>query len=155
MISNLPDSEMTLIDKLLSDQQQLHTPVVQISEKIDAGEIRTNTYKHLIPLSKPGAGQQYAFQVELDKCTSCKACVAACHSLNGLEEKEAWRDVGLLHGGEEAPGWQQTVTTACHHCLEPQCMHGCPVNAYEKDDETGIVRHLDDQCIGCEYLCHH
>ena len=23
--------------------------------------------------------------------------------------------------------------------------------AYEKDRETGIVRHLDDQCIGCKY----
>ena len=30
-------------------------------------------------------------------------------------------------------------------------MHGCPVGAYEKDALTGIVRHLDDQCIGCRY----
>ena len=25
------------------------------------------------------------------------------------------------------------------------------MGAYEKDDNTGIVRHLDDQCIGCSY----
>jgi len=30
-------------------------------------------------------------------------------------------------------------------------MKGCPVSAYTKDEETGIVRHLDDQCIGCKY----
>jgi DMSO reductase anchor subunit/ferredoxin len=30
-------------------------------------------------------------------------------------------------------------------------MNGCPVLAYEKDPVTGIVRHLDDQCIGCQY----
>jgi DMSO reductase anchor subunit/ferredoxin len=30
-------------------------------------------------------------------------------------------------------------------------MNGCPVNAFEKDPVTGIVRHLDDQCIGCQY----
>jgi formate dehydrogenase iron-sulfur subunit len=45
----------------------------------------------------------------------------------------------------------QHVTTACHHCVEPACLHGCPVKAYEKDPHTGIVRHLDDQCIGCQY----
>ena len=43
------------------------------------------------------------------------------------------------------------MTTACHHCLEPACLEGCPVKAYEKDPVTGIVKHLDDQCIGCQY----
>jgi Fe-S-cluster-containing dehydrogenase component/DMSO reductase anchor subunit len=46
---------------------------------------------------------------------------------------------------------KQSVTTACHHCLDPACMNGCPVGAYEKDPLTGIVSHLDDQCIGCQY----
>ncbi len=45
----------------------------------------------------------------------------------------------------------QHVTAACHHCLEPACMIACPVNAYEKDPVTGIVKHLDDQCFGCQY----
>jgi Fe-S-cluster-containing dehydrogenase component/DMSO reductase anchor subunit len=56
-----------------------------------------------------------------------------------------------LHGGTPLEPVQQTVTTACHHCLEPACMKGCPVGAYEKDPVTGIVKHLDDQCIGCQY----
>ena len=30
-------------------------------------------------------------------------------------------------------------------------MIACPVNAYEKDPVTGIVKHLDDQCFGCQY----
>jgi DMSO reductase anchor subunit/ferredoxin len=30
-------------------------------------------------------------------------------------------------------------------------MKGCPVGAYEKDPVTGIVKHLDDQCFGCQY----
>src|SRR5688500_236698 len=99
----------------------------------------------------PVTGQQYAFEVDLDRCSGCKACVAACHSLNGLDENEVFRTVGLLHGGTPNAPVQQTVTTACHHCLEPACMHGCPVQAYEKDPVTGIVKHLDDQCIGCQY----
>ncbi|MBW3547816.1 MAG: hypothetical protein KY452_06750, partial [Actinobacteria bacterium] len=36
-------------------------------------------------------------------------------------------------------------------CAEPGCLDGCPVDAYEKDPVTGVVRHLDDQCIGCSY----
>jgi Fe-S-cluster-containing dehydrogenase component/DMSO reductase anchor subunit len=75
----------------------------------------------------------------------------ACHTLNGLDENETWRDVGLLIGGSRAAPVMQHVTAACHHCLEPACMIACPVNAYEKDPITGIVKHLDDQCFGCQY----
>ena len=108
-------------------------------------------YRDLLPATPPAEGQQYAFQVDLDACTGCKACVTACHNLNGLDDAEAWRSVGLLHGGTALEPVQQTVTTACHHCLDPACMNGCPVGAYEKDPVTGIVKHLDDQCIGCQY----
>jgi Fe-S-cluster-containing dehydrogenase component len=112
---------------------------------------RERYYKSLLPATEPKPGQQYAFSVDLDKCTGCKACVSACHSLNGLDENELWRTTGLLHGGTaEAPA-QQTVTTSCHHCVEPACMLGCPTGAYEKDPKTGIVKHLDDQCFGCQY----
>lgn len=143
--------ERTLIDDLLDDQQRLYTPVADFSEKHDREPDLAGHYRNLIPLSKPGVGEQYAFEVALDKCTSCKACVTACHSQNGLDEDESWRDVGLLLGGESEPGWQQTITTACHHCADPECLNGCPVQAYEKSSDTGIVRHLDDQCIGCSY----
>lgn len=141
----------TLIDDLLAEQQALLTPVARFAEEHDREPDLAGHYRSLIPLTAPGAGEQYAFEVSLDRCTSCKACVAACHSLNGLDDDEAWRDVGLLTGGAEEPAWQQTVTTACHHCADPGCLTGCPVGAYEKDASTGIVKHLDDQCIGCSY----
>ncbi len=139
---------------LLKEQGTLQTPVGVFSAKHAAAAAepeQAQFYKQLIPLSKPGAGEQYAFKVDLDKCTGCKACVSACHSLNGLDEDETWRDVGTIHGGLAGASYTQTVTTACHHCADPGCLNGCPVLAYEKDPETGIVRHLDDQCIGCQY----
>lgn len=131
----------------------LRTPVALFAE---AHESQSAAYMataraQLIPLSAPHPGEQYAFEVNLDACTGCKACVAACHSLNGLDETEAWRDVGLIVGSEASAPYQQTITSACHHCADPGCMNGCPVLAYEKDPVTGIVRHLDDQCIGCQY----
>lgn len=108
-----------------------------------------NLYRELLPATPPGPGEQYSFEVDLDKCSSCKACVTACHSLNGLDDGESWRTVGTLLGGPSAG--QATVTTSCHHCLEPGCASGCPTLAYEKDALTGIVKHLDDQCMGCQY----
>jgi len=108
------------------------------------------TYTSLLPAKTPGPGQQYAFEVDLDRCSGCKACVAACHAMNGLDEGEVWREVGLLVSGPGLPVLQH-VTAACHHCLDPACLNACPVDAYEKDPVTGIVKHLDDQCFGCQY----
>lgn len=142
--------EQTPLDAYLAEQQRL-TAVDRFSQCYDAQLLDSGTYRELIPLERPKPGQQYAFEVDLDACTGCKSCVSACHSLNGLDESESWRQVGLLYGGTADLPLSQAVTMACHHCVEPACMHGCPVNAYEKDPVTGIVRHLDDQCIGCGY----
>ncbi len=114
-------------------------------------QIGGSAYRDLVPFAAPRPGEQYAFEVDLDACTGCKSCVTACHTMNGLDDGESWRKVGLLHGGDERAPWQQTVTAACHHCVDPACLAGCPVDAYEKDPITGIVSHLDDQCIGCRY----
>ena len=145
-----------MLDSLLETgppDQRSATAVDEFSRRHETGELgqATQLYRDLIPLSLPGESQQYAFEVDLDACSGCKACVAACHSLNGLEDAETWRSVGQLVGGSQSLPIIQHVTTACHHCLEPACLSGCPAKAYEKDPVTGIVRHLDDQCIGCQY----
>ena len=173
-----PNDERTLIDQLLDEQRNL-SAAVRFARQHEAHEIpaQAKYYRDLIPLTLPKKGQQYAFEVDLDKCSGCKACVTACHSLNGLDENETWRGVGLLISSahEKVGRWesgkasnatspspahfptfspasyQQHVTTACHHCVDPACLNGCPVLAYEKDSVTGIVHHLDDQCIGCSY----
>ncbi len=153
-IIDLPDvrrEEPGLLLQLLADQQSL-SAVEEFSRVHDSHlPDQAGYYSKLLPASSPEPGQQYAFEVDLDRCSGCKACVTACHSLNGLDEGETWRDVGLLIGGSAAHPVMQHVTTACHHCLEPACMIACPVDAYEKNPVTGIVKHLDDQCFGCQY----
>lgn len=141
-----------LIDRLIDSQQQL-TAVERFSQRYQT--VTTPSlepqYRDLIPLDSPSEDEQYAFEVDLDACSGCKSCVAACHNLNGLDDGELWRSVGMLVGGTDVNPALQHVTVACHHCLEPACLAGCPVNAYDKDPTTGIVSHLDDQCIGCKY----
>jgi formate dehydrogenase iron-sulfur subunit len=147
-------SVKTLIDELLAEQRSL-TAVEKFSRLHESNGVpaQEKFYRDLIPLAAPMPGEQYAFEVNLDQCSGCKACVSACHSLNGLDENETWRGVGMLiSDSSPAPtAFQQHVTSACHHCVEPACAEGCPVLAYDKDPLTGIVRHLDDQCIGCQY----
>jgi Fe-S-cluster-containing dehydrogenase component/DMSO reductase anchor subunit len=139
------------VAQLLAEQRTL-TAVERFAKRHDEGAVAAgDRYRDLLPLEHPKAGEQYAFEVDLDACTGCKACVSACHTLNGLDETELWRTVGLLHGGTASAPALQTVTTSCHHCLEPACLLGCPTLAYEKDPATGIVKHLDDQCFGCAY----
>jgi formate dehydrogenase iron-sulfur subunit len=153
-------SESNFILQLLEEQQSLsavdefskwHEVESHGTEYSASSTAPAPRYKSLLPATPPGPGQQYAFEVDLDRCSGCKACVVACHTLNGLDENEAWRDVGLLIGGSRTAPVMQHVTAACHHCLEPACMIACPVNAYEKNPATGIVKHLDDQCFGCQY----
>ena len=143
---------LDLVAALLQEQQSLSAVDRFAQSHARAGTAaQSNTYRDLIPATAPASGQQYAFEVDLDACSGCKACVTACHALNGLEDDELWRNVGQLIGGSNELPVIQHVTTACHHCIEPACLSGCPVGAYEKDVDTGIVRHLDDQCIGCQY----
>lgn len=147
------DEQLSFVDGLLREQRAM-TAVDQFSREQDAAnadrpaaQTQQRYYRQPMPATAPGKNQQFAFEVDLDACSGCKACVVACHTLNGLEEHETWRRVGTLIGEQTI----QHVTTACHHCEDPGCLKGCPVKAYVKDDTTGVVRHLDDQCIGCKY----
>ncbi len=151
-----------LLASVLSEQQDLtaverfaqwHDRSASDSEHASATQTPAlaKHYSSLMPATAPSPGEQYAFEVDLDACSGCKACVVACHNLNGLESDETWRKVGWLTSHSVGLPIVQHVTTACHHCIDPGCLSGCPVKAYEKDPLTGIVRHLDDQCFGCKY----
>jgi Fe-S-cluster-containing dehydrogenase component/DMSO reductase anchor subunit len=149
-VASLP--RFALVDYLLEEQADLNAVERFAQFHEEAVEpLQGRYYRALFPARPPGPGQQLAFEVDLDRCSGCKACVAGCHTLNGLDEGESWRDVGLMIGGSTGLPVLQHVTSACHHCLDPACLNACPVDAYEKDPLTGIVRHLDDQCFGCQY----
>ena len=128
--------EPTLLELLLQEQGEM-SAVDRFADWHESHSIAAVTYQSLMPATALKSGQQYAFEVDLDACSGCKACVVACHTLNGLEETETWRKVGSLasHSSTSLPIVQH-VTTACHHCVEPGCLSGCPVQAYEKDPVT-------------------
>src|SRR5260370_1042980 len=140
----------TLIDELLAEQREL-TAVETFSPAPHPPAIAPPHYLDLLPFTAPAPRPQNTFEVDLDKCSGRRACVPACHSLTGLDGDEPGRSVAHLASPDWRAPLKQTVPTACHHCVDPACLNGCPVLAYDKDPVTGIVRHLDDQCIGCQY----
>src|SRR5690606_1285795 len=86
---------LPLVNQLLEVQRSLTVLERFAHQHEDAAlPAQARYYKDLIPLGSPGPGEQYSFQVDLDKCTGCKACVTACHTLNGLDADELWRTVG-------------------------------------------------------------
>jgi molybdopterin-containing oxidoreductase family iron-sulfur binding subunit len=100
--------------------------------------------------------------IDLDKCTGCQSCSAACRAENNVPfagpEQAAmgrpmfWQEVLETEVHGRYPFLEtQFVPRLCMHCENPPCVKVCPVGATFKDDE-GVVLMDYDRCIGCR-LC--
>ena len=105
----------------------------------------------LIPTRPLEEGEQYRFHFDMTKCIGCKCCVVACNEQNGNPAAINWRRVGEIEGGVYPYAQRYHLSMGCNHCVEPSCLIGCPVEAYTKDEKTGVVLHSADACIGCQY----
>ncbi|MCP4540186.1 MAG: 4Fe-4S dicluster domain-containing protein [Chloroflexi bacterium] len=100
--------------------------------------------------------------IDLDKCTGCQSCTAACRAENnvpcaGPEQAEMGRPIFYNEVLErEVHGHYPFLTTQfvprpCMHCENPPCVKVCPVAAtYQAEDGLVLMNH--DRCIGCR-LC--
>lgn len=104
-----------------------------------------------IPLRAPAPGEQYRFHFNMSRCIGCRCCEVACAEQNGNPFEINWRRVGEVEGGSYPFTQRFYLSMGCNHCLAPSCLEGCPVSAYSKSPETGIVLHNPDACIGCGY----
>jgi len=94
--------------------------------------------------------EQTRFHFRMDLCMGCHACEVACAEQNGLPADTLWRRVGEVQSGVFPDTKSLFISSGCNHCLDAACMKGCPVDAYQVN-HRGIVVHLDDVCIGCQY----
>ncbi len=105
----------------------------------------------LIPERGLEEGEQYRFHFDMTKCIGCRSCEVACNEQNGNPADINWRRVGELEAGTYPDTLRHYLSMGCNHCLDAECVKGCPVDAYTKDPVTGIVLHSADACIGCQY----
>jgi len=105
----------------------------------------------LIPERPLRDGEQYRFHFDMTKCIGCRSCEVACNEQNGNPSDIRWRRIGEIEGGVYPDTSRHYLSMGCNHCLDAECLKGCPVDAYTKDSATGIVLHSADACIGCQY----
>ena len=103
---------------------------------------------------------RWGMVIDLDRCTGCGACMAACHQENNLaaagpgETRES-RAAHWLRLLREVSGAGSAVSVRylpqpCFQCHNPPCVLVCPVHAtYLSED--GIVGQIYSRCIGCRY----
>jgi len=127
----------------------MQTPLESfIGHKAETG-MQCGNYSIDIPELKDG--EQYRFHFDATACVGCHCCEVACNEQNNNPADIKWRRVGEIEGGVFPQFSQIFNSMSCNHCIDPECLIGCPTNSYIKISETGIVVHDDDTCIGCQY----
>ncbi|NQY53340.1 MAG: dimethyl sulfoxide reductase anchor subunit [Campylobacteraceae bacterium] len=103
-----------------------------------------------IDIQKPKEGEQYRFHFDANACIGCHCCEVACNEQNANESDVKWRRVGESTSGTFPDVAHHFNSMSCNHCIDPECLKGCPTSSYIKFD-NGIVFHEDETCIGCQY----
>jgi molybdopterin-containing oxidoreductase family iron-sulfur binding subunit len=104
--------------------------------------------------------RRWGMVIDLDRCTGCGACVAACKVENNVPEvsPEEARMGRVMHWirvarSEKAEGERAAITqypALCYHCERAPCTMVCPVHATYKGID-GLVGQTYARCIGCRY----
>lgn len=94
----------------------------------------------------------YAFYLDVKRCSGCQACTVACMDQNDLEvehERDAWRRVFKMEENNFPEEKVTFISLACMHCQDAPCLIACPTGAISQDGETGMVHIRQELCIGC------
>ena len=118
---------------------------------------------------KPGYYEEFDYAwtmtIDLDRCTGCEACVAACKAENNLPivgekafaqgREVQWIRVERYWEGEYPHARLRFIPMLCQHCEAAPCETVCPVTAtYHNQD--GLNVQVYNRCIGtrsCAVYC--
>ena len=110
-----------------------------------------------------------AMLIDTSKCTACRGCQVACKQWNELAAEETTfftSGAGYQNPPDLSANTYCLVTfkltektngdpdwlfrkRQCMHCTEASCVAVCPVDAMQKDPDTGFVFCDQETCVGC------
>jgi molybdopterin-containing oxidoreductase family iron-sulfur binding subunit len=103
---------------------------------------------------------RWGMTIDLDRCTGCEACVAACHAENNIpisDPVEAaknrvihWIRVDHYYEGEFPDVKVKHMPVLCQHCDNAPCEPVCPVQATYENRE-GLNVQVYNRCVGTFY----
>ncbi|HEY3424270.1 MAG TPA: 4Fe-4S dicluster domain-containing protein [Negativicutes bacterium] len=94
-------------------------------------------------------GKQLGFYYNQNYCIGCQACETACKNKNKLDVGMRWRIVDHFEATSNGRQADRYISHSCMHCEKPNCAAVCPVKAYKKRPEDGIVVLDYEKCTGC------
>lgn len=90
--------------------------------------------------------------VNKERCVGCCSCEIAC----AVEHSLTRSVFGTI--SESSPPRKRIFVTAaggrclplnCRHCEDALCVQACPVGAFYRDKDEGLVLHAEELCLGC------